>query len=567
MGPDKHLIEAVCEAYPHLNPNGLAQEMYLHYLEELSHDASMRDGYRLIGYFNSFCDLIGVDYFAMAETLAGVVVYNDFVPGAEFIEIGMLRADYLEFERRYCEVTGTSIESNAPKGAANPTGLLLDAYDALDGVRKRSPFISLSEPEIVVADGVTIFDKNHLPLHGAMRIRVMVFDAIPDDYDLTRVLYFRMKKLNSAFGEAEGIVKRLLSKRIWALADSYNDKPHREVVCMMPSRSKSIPLDEALPTRKMPFGPVEIRIPHKTTTWVHESAESRALQVKYLQEDALCIAVEIDRICRKHGIGYFVCGGTMLGLVRHDGFIPWDDDIDVGMLRADYKRFLEVAPDELDERFFLQTRESDPNIPYLFSKVRIKDSEYITAYNEMRDFNKGICVDVFPFDRMPLESGMAEQHISKMRRLARAHNKIANRQVPLDMPRKDASNPMEIAGHIVMRARHKTYWGKSLAETQDAYHAAAMQYNDDESLNYVASYVPTFTCVRLDDLLPYQDIEFEGAILKAPAHPEVFLQMQYGDYMTEPMPHQQRGHSLLRWRGTKHSSDEFERDDDQVPSV
>ena len=558
MNTDKKIVEELIRAYPHLNPNALAAEVYGRRLDELSHAVNLRDGYRLVGYFDSLCDLADADYFAIVDTLAGAVVYGGFVPGAEFVEVGMLRADYLVLEQVYLDIVGATLEGGLPVGADNPTGLLLNAYDAAASVRRRMPLVTLAEPEIVVVDGETVFGKNHLPLHGTMQIRISIFDAIPDDYDLTRVLYHRMKRLNASFKKSGARARRLLSKRIWNLADSYNGEPHQEVARLMPSRSKSIPLDEAFPTRKLPFGPVEIRVPHKTTTWVYEDSESLAAQVKCLQEDALDIATEIDRICRTHGIGYFVCGGTMLGLVRHDGFIPWDDDMDVGMLRADYERFLEVAPDELADRFFLQTRESDPNIPYLFSKVRLRDSEYITAYNELRDFNKGICVDIFPFDRMPLENGMLERHLSKMKRLARAHNKIANRQVPHDMPRRRAKNPAEALGHAVMTARHKTYWGQSLAKTQDAYHEAAMEYNDDESLNYVASYVPTFTCVRLDDLLPYQDIEFEGAVLKAPAHPEVFLQMQYGDYMTEPLPHQQRGHGLLRWKGTKHSSDEFE---------
>ena len=249
----------------------------------------------------------------------------------------------------------------------------------------------------------------------------------------------------------------------------------------------------------------------------------------------------------------------MLGLVRHGGFIPWDDDMDVGMLREDYEKFLKVAPSEVQDDFFLQTRESDPNIPYLFSKLRLRNSEYVTAFNELRDFDKGICVDIFPFDKAPVEYGMFDEHYEHLKTLIRAHNKVSNRQVPKDgLPEMDDLNPLEVAGKWVMQERHRFYWEKSLADTQAAYNEAVTVYNDDPDLHFVASYIPTFTIVHLDDLLPYQDVEFAGETLMAPAHPEVFLQMQYGDFMTMPMPHQQRGHGLLRWSDPEHSSDEFE---------
>ena len=584
MKDNAKLLNELSLTFPNLYPGDLSAELYQHGLDDRAYEVNKRDGYRLIGYFDSLCSLAEADYFAFADTLAGAMVYSDFIPGslipviddmrnprtapigfeigAVAVEIGMLRKDFLKLEQLYSEVTGDAALDGTSYEVGNSTGLLLISYDPFDGLRLRQPVVKLSKPEVVEEDGVVVFGNNHLPLHGTVELLISIFDGIPDDYDLDRFLFYRMKKLNEQFDELydepAGMLKRRLSKLIWSVSDTYNDKPHENVTCLMPRRTKFIPLSDLFPVRKVDFGPVQISVPNKTTTWVYEDAESLSKQVKCLQEDVLDIAKEIDRICRKHDIGYFVCGGTMLGLVRHGGFIPWDDDMDVGMLRADYEKFMKIAANELEDRFFLQTRESDPNIPYLFSKVRLKDSEYITAYNELRDFNKGICVDIFPFDRMPLENGRIEMHIGKMKRLARAHNKVANRQVPKDLPSRRAANPVEVLGHAVMKTRHAVYWNQSLAKTQAAYHEAAMAYNDNKSLHYVASYVPTFTCVHLDDLLPYRDIEFEGAILKAPANPEVFLQMQYGDFMTAPMPHQQRGHGLLRWKGSKHCSAEFE---------
>ena len=548
-------------AFPHLSPNAIRKELYQNQIDEMALEVNQRDGYRLIGFFDSFCREAGVDYFAFADTLVGAVVYQDFIPGKTTIEIGMLRGDYYEFERRITALDESDRYDGHTNPHKNPTGFYLNNYLEDGKTRRRLPLVRLCEPEILIADGVTIYNKNHLPLVGNAEIQISIFDAIPDDYDLQRVLFYRMKILNRKINGMKGKPRFAATKEAWRLTKTYNDTPHSEIARMMPSRSKSIPLDECFPVKRIPFGPVEIAAPRKTNTWVNENPESQALQVKYLQEDAMAICKEIDRICRKHNIGYFVCGGTMLGYVRHGGFIPWDDDMDVGMLRADYNRFMEVAADELSEQYFFQTRESDPNIPYLFSKVRLRDSEYITRYNELRDFNKGICVDIFPFDRVPLEYGMFDEHYKTMRKLSRAHNHVANGQIPMEaIPRQNARNPVEMVGHWTMTMRHKHFWGRSLAETQKAYVDEATKFNDDENLHYVASFVPTFTIVRLDDLLPYQDIDFEGEKLMAAAHPEVFLQMQYGDFMSEPMPHQQRGHGLLRWKGALHNSDEFEDD-------
>ena len=77
--------------------------------------------------------------------------------------------------------------------------------------------------------------------------------------------------------------------------------------------------------------------------------------IKRIQGEMLEIAKEIKRICEKYNIAYFLVGGTLIGAVRHKGFIPWDDDLDIGMLRSEYNRFIAVAPSELDQRFFLQT--------------------------------------------------------------------------------------------------------------------------------------------------------------------------------------------------------------------
>ena len=116
-----------------------------------------------------------------------------------------------------------------------------------------------------------------------------------------------------------------------------------------------------------------------------------------LRQAQLMIAKEIKRICEKYDVNYFLDSGSMLGAVRHNGFIPWDDDMDIGMCCDDYAKFIAVAPAELDKKFFLDNYETNPKNPYVFSKVRLKGTTYIESIGNNAFEHNEIFVDVFPY--------------------------------------------------------------------------------------------------------------------------------------------------------------------------
>ena len=116
------------------------------------------------------------------------------------------------------------------------------------------------------------------------------------------------------------------------------------------------------------------------------SRELRACQLKQI-----AILEEIDRICRKHQIVYWLDGGSLLGAVRHGGFIPWDDDIDIAMRLEDVERFKQIAPKELKEDFFLQTQDTDPEFRVPICKVRCLNSLMIEAVDDLHaSYQKGL---------------------------------------------------------------------------------------------------------------------------------------------------------------------------------
>lgn len=105
-----------------------------------------------------------------------------------------------------------------------------------------------------------------------------------------------------------------------------------------------------------------------------------------------------SEICEKHSLQYFLFYGGLLGAIRHNGFIPWDDDLDVAMPREDYEKFLKIAPQELEDPYFLQTPYTDPNCFYSVVTLRNSSGTFAAKFFKNLDINKGIPMDIFPLD-------------------------------------------------------------------------------------------------------------------------------------------------------------------------
>ena len=127
-------------------------------------------------------------------------------------------------------------------------------------------------------------------------------------------------------------------------------------------------------------------------------------ELQKLQEALYETLSEVDRICRKYGIRYFVTGGTAIGAYFWEKILPWDDDVDVGMMRPDYERFAAIAQKEMGDRFFLQTPDTEPHTPFYFMKVRMNGSRFSEATFKHIKMHQGIYVDIFPFDKIPQQA-------------------------------------------------------------------------------------------------------------------------------------------------------------------
>jgi len=150
---------------------------------------------------------------------------------------------------------------------------------------------------------------------------------------------------------------------------------------------------------------VDIKLNLPSSFYEEENREGYVVKTsqKELWAILLDMLLELDRICKKNNIKYFLDSGTLLGAIRHHGFIPWDDDIDVIMTREDYNKFLEIGPQEFKEPYFLQNAYTDIDYVRGHSQIRRSNTCGIlkSEYKKQVKFNQGIFIDVFVLDGIP----------------------------------------------------------------------------------------------------------------------------------------------------------------------
>lgn len=240
-----------------------------------------------------------------------------------------------------------------------------------------------------------------------------------------------------------------------------------------------------------------------------EGSTLRKMQLRIVD-----ILVEIDRICRKHNIQYWIDFGTLLGAVRHEGFIPWDDDVDVAMPTDDYHRFLEIAPKELAEPFFLQSKETDPSYTFPLNKVRDKKSFFITQHEDFtKDYQKGLYIDLFEVTPYPSVNPKLQKFI--MHWFLKTGFFFSVKQ---DVSLK---NHVATITFPIIKAGIKLLWGLLCLKPKN-------------KLGYEKHYNTYGNSYSKDMIFPLKDIVFEGKTFLGPADPDRYLTSIYKDYMQIP---------------------------------
>ncbi|WP_035778328.1 LicD family protein [Butyrivibrio sp. MC2013] len=253
-----------------------------------------------------------------------------------------------------------------------------------------------------------------------------------------------------------------------------------------------------------------------------------------LRKVQLCmldILKEFKRVCDILELDYHLDSGTLLGAVRHKGFIPWDDDADVGMLRENYEIFISKAPALLDKRFFLQTRESDINYAQSYAKLRMRDTVYVEEITKDSECENGFFIDIFPYDIFPSKAYQrilqsVPYELSKKMMLMKCGYKQWMRHTgPVRYIKHALFIPIEIMAMFYSR--------DSLIRLYDR---VAQRYNGSSSQDRLAFTDSAYGSwiLHYDDIRETTELEFEGELFKCPKGYVRYLTDAYGDYMQLP---------------------------------
>lgn len=257
-----------------------------------------------------------------------------------------------------------------------------------------------------------------------------------------------------------------------------------------------------------------------------------------LQKIELDILLEIDRVCKAHGIRYHLAYGTQLGAVRHGGFIPWDDDLDIAMMREDYDRFVAVAERELATPFVLQTWTNDPYYANPFAKVRARGTLLRERFGSPKIKEQGVWVDIFPYDAVP--SDLAAQ--KKMYRYLLLRQKLLFVKCGYTPWRQNPSLKKS-AAYALLRLIAAFCTKEVLKKKIDArMRKYAYAQSDWITECADADYFAHVTLRRVAE--PLTERSFEGTLLPIQQNYDDILTREYGDYMTPPATVPQSYHNV-----------------------
>ncbi len=256
------------------------------------------------------------------------------------------------------------------------------------------------------------------------------------------------------------------------------------------------------------------------------------IDIKKIQKIELDILLEFHKICKKHDIKYQLFAGTLIGAVRHKGFIPWDDDIDVCMLRSEYNRFLAVVEDELSSEYFFQTYETDPNYINKFAKIRKNGTMFMEKLVKGVDMHHGLYIDIFAMDNVQLDTLKGKHQIWMLRTI----DSIFKYRVKA---RHETLNP----GSERSKAKFKYNIMKILPISKariEKYVLNIITKFNHEPTEYVADLANPAEGVlekfmmRRETIEDSIELEFEGYKFPCPKAYDEVLTRAYGNYMHQP---------------------------------
>lgn len=249
-------------------------------------------------------------------------------------------------------------------------------------------------------------------------------------------------------------------------------------------------------------------------------------RLRQAQLKMLDMLQHIDAVCQRHQLDYWLEGGTLLGAIRHQGFIPWDDDLDISMPRDSFLRFMEVAPQELPKYMWLQTAKTDKGYFNLSAPLKVRDlkSRFIEVHEQGNEpYQQGIFIDVFVYDKMDADTRKRKRDKWLAKKIQRL---LSHKYSRLAMGHH--ANIYQILSRLFSQ--------KNLEKKlQDIIHQA----NSSESPYWGYGYdCVNRNLLHYEDIYPLKRCRFETAEFNIAQRSERILTQLFGDYMELPPVHQ-----------------------------
>lgn len=265
------------------------------------------------------------------------------------------------------------------------------------------------------------------------------------------------------------------------------------------------------------------------------SLEENKATVKKMQKIVFRIMCDIDDFCKENGIKYYLSGGTCLGAVRHNGFIPWDDDGDLMMPRPDYEKFLELFPSYCEGKYFVGSLKTDKKWQRPFS--RICDLNSRLTPTRFTEETMGVFVDLFPIDGLPEGKKKQHLHYQKLRIL----NALRNTSVRTEFREQEGYRGIKnVAAFVTQKIGPRWFAAKidhdagsyPFETSKEVAAILAIHYWDKETI-----------AKELMDTA--KELSFEGRLFPVPVGYDQYLKNLYGDYMMIPKDAEENGYTHL----------------------
>lgn len=259
----------------------------------------------------------------------------------------------------------------------------------------------------------------------------------------------------------------------------------------------------------------------------------KKIEIKELHSLLLEMMIHIDRFCRDNNIRYSLGGGTLLGAVRHKGFIPWDDDMDIMMPRPDYDRFMATYNIGNDSPYFAMEHCDTEAERFLNGYAKVHDRRTCCKERAVSaDLRHGINIDIFPIDGMPDSYRKSKSHIRKCHS---AKNRLMNKLTPFKSYTKELNLPKFLLAHCFSAE----FWYKRCNRLMRRY-----DFSSSEYAGCTTGFYRIKERHERKMFESYTDLEFEGQSFMAITAWDEYLTGHYSDYMQLPPVEKRINHSL-----------------------